>query len=76
MAAGGALHRLPTATGALGAQAPGLLSAERYCDATTRLVLEQVARLAGALAAPAADGGAPASDAQVCTPHVGAAGVV
>ena len=55
MAAGGAMERLPTAAGALGGQPPGLLSMERYCDGSARLVLEQVERLAGALAASARD---------------------
>ena len=58
--AGGATERLPTAAGALGGQAPGLLSTERYCDGSTRLVLEQVERLAGALAASARDTGSTA----------------
>ncbi|KAK9825683.1 hypothetical protein WJX81_003257 [Elliptochloris bilobata] len=57
--ADGALERLPTAAGALGAQAPGLLSVERYCDASARLALQQVATLAAALAAQAQAGGAP-----------------
>lgn len=75
MVAGGATERLPTAAGALGAQAPGLLSMERYCDSSARLVLEQVERLAGALAASARDIG---GNAQVlgswhcCAPRSGA----
>ena len=79
MVAGGALERLPTAAGALGGQAPGLLSTERYCDSSARLVLGQVERLAGALAASARDTGA---NAQVlgswhgCVAWVGASGAI
>lgn len=63
MVAGGALRWLPAATGALGGAPPGLLSPERCRDPAARLALEQVERLAGALAAPPRGSSAPPAEA-------------